>query len=203
MILLPLLNLAGWVALVLVPTTFIFLHMKQMAHGAPVLSMRAGPFEARIPQKHFLTFALNTATMSTGQAVAAANVPAFLIEILVSLPTTWPQTYHPSTIMFLAWCALAFPIFALPAWWYVGRGIDALRNQNHLSILDLVFSSSCAVLLAILAIGLRFGLSESDRDSITSWYIAGLALWAGLMGLTAVAWIKQWKRKRVAAISTG
>jgi hypothetical protein len=190
---LPLISLGCWVTLVLVPTTLLFLHMKSRADGAKGFTFRGATVEATIPPNDILPFAIQGATSHTARVIAAMNIPAFFVEILISLPTTWPQTLYPSGFLLESWRALVFPIYALPAWWCAGRNLDGLLGHKRPGIVEVTFNSFVAIAFVVLGLGLRFGLSSSERDSDIVWYSCGLVLWAVLAGIAPASWL--WRRR--------
>ena len=191
---LPLVCLACWVTLVLVPTTLIFLNMKVHADRTGGFTYRSQTIEGTISRERLLPFALHDATIHTALPIAAINVPAFLVEILISLPTSWPQTLHPSQYLLEDWRALTYPIYALLAWWSVGRSLDGLLGRKRLGTVEVILNSLAAIGFLVLGLGLRFGVSPAERDSILIWFSCGLVLWAVLAGIAPMAWLRQRKK---------
>lgn len=191
---LPLICLAIWVTVVLVPTTFAFLHMKSRANSTGSLTIRTPTIDATIPRENFFPLALHGATIHTAKAVAGINIPAFFVEAGLSLLTSWPHRLYPSRYLLESWRALVFPIYALPAWWYAGRGMDGLLARRQLGIVEPIFSSLVSLGLLVLAFGFQFGLAPAEREPGNEWFIFGFTFWALLAAIGPMGWLRQ-KRK--------
>lgn len=189
-LLLPLVELALWVSLVLVPTTLVYFHLHHVAQTGSA-AIHAGEFSVTIPQDHLLAFALQVATISHSHAITAINLPGTFVEALISLPTSWPHLWHPPSMPIDIWRALTLPIFCLPAWWFVGVGLDALLGWRRLHWVALLTGSVLFVLFLVLFFGLRFGMSASERLEVVDWAFWGLGLWIALFGVLPCAWLRQ------------
>lgn len=63
------------------------------------------------------------------------NMPASLVEIGISLPTSWPESYRPGwawPLGLYGFRAITWPIWALPFWFFAGRGIDSVFRGKHI-----------------------------------------------------------------------
>lgn len=94
-VILPLLELSVWVALIIVPSSLEFLDLEGTARGAAVTRIEAGELNVAIPRSEFLPFAVEIATTESAPWIAGANIPGILGEALVSLPTSWPESWRP------------------------------------------------------------------------------------------------------------
>jgi hypothetical protein len=188
---LPLICLVIWVTAVLVPTTVIFLQMKSRANGAGSLTIRTATIEATIPPDDFFPFALHGATIRTAKAVAGINVPGLFIEAGLSSVTSWPHRLYPSRYLLESWRALVFPIYALPAWWYAGRGIDGFVGRVRLRVVETIVSTLVSLAFIGLGVGLQFGLSQSERDADLIWFTCGLIFWGALIAIEPAGWLRQ------------
>jgi hypothetical protein len=122
--------------------------------------------------------------------VAAFNIPAVIFDALATAPFGSDGNPIRVRLGLHLWRIIAYPILALPAWWFVGRGMDGLGGNVRMTKLDLVLGLVLSIAAGILAIGLGFGLSDSERagqDSL-SWFIGGLGLWWLLFAIPAAAW---------------
>jgi hypothetical protein len=188
--LLPLGELLIWLILVPVPATLLYLSLQSQFHSADQVvfgSMRMSYTEAR-------RIACQGPALRASHFIAALNTPAFLIEFLISIPISWPSSWHPEGMTPDVWRALSFPFFALPAWWFAGRSIDAclLRQRPNwaITVIAILFST----LFVILFCGLRFGLSTPERDGVT-FPLWGFPLWAALFAVYPAAWIRSRRRR--------
>jgi hypothetical protein len=193
-VLLPLIDLVVWVVLLAVPATLVFLNLERTAQGSGVANIHTEMFSASIPRKQFLSFALESATINSAHTVAAANMPGFAGELLISLPTSWPASWHPAGMMLDTWRAIAFPFFCLPAWWLVGLGVDVLLKQRRLHWFTFLTGTLLFILFGVLFFGLRFALTDSERGEIT-YPLWGIGLWAVLFAILPIAWFRQWRSR--------
>jgi hypothetical protein len=69
-------------------------------------------------------------------------------------------------------------IYALPAWVFLDRGFDAWFGNTRLRRVDPVISLTLLGIFLTLGIGLRFGLSDVERQGqeLLTWYIGGVLL---------------------------
>lgn len=138
-------------------------------------------------------FVAPTRQYSVGEAVLFGSLcleceEGFMSEI-ISLD---PASLLPST-----WHALIYPVYALPAWIYIGLGIDAGIGRCLVRRWNVVLSLCLALTFAVLFCGFRFGMSAAERESqeLLSWFIEGFALWAVLFAIPFVAWMLRRKRE--------
>ena len=193
-VILPLLSLCVWIVLVAIPITFGYLHLVYLAHGSPAVFLHTQNFSITVPKNNFFRFAANLVGESRGWVLTALNLPGMLIELLLSI-RTWPNIWQPAGLTLWSWRALSLPIFALPAWYYVGVGVDGLCGRVVLHIRDAIFGSFLAAGCAFLGAGLTIGLSAPDREPSLKWITAGFMLWALAFGIVAVAAVRQGRPK--------
>ena len=190
--LLPLLELLFGAAATLVPALLFFFRLKQAAHGAGSLFLSSGDVLTMIPSDHFLSVAFDRAGWAERPATIL-NAPAKVVEIVVSLLVAHKANWHPASLLPSTWHALVYPIYALPAWVYIGLGIDAGIGRCLVRRWNVVLSLFLALTFAVLFCGLRFGISAAEREGQEqlSWFIEGFALWAVLFAIPFVAWLLQ------------
>jgi hypothetical protein len=85
------------------------------------------------------------------------NIPAMLVEIGISLPTSWPESYRPAwawPIGLFGFRALTWPIWALPFWFFAGRGVDGFFRIGHISAAEAFFMGLLGVAVALWGIGI-------------------------------------------------
>ena len=90
------------------------------------------------------------------------------------------------------------PFFCLPAWFFVGCGIDALLGWRRLHWAALATGTLLCVLFLVLFLGLRFGISTEERGEVV-FPLWGMSLWALLFASIPAAWIRQWRTRDVAS----
>ena len=188
--LVPLTALATWSSLVPIEAAVTVYSFLRAAGGSDNVHMRAGPFETNIPRRNWLPFALEGVSFRHEHTIVAANFPGSVIEILISLPLSWPAVWHPNGLTAATWRTLSYPFFCWPAWWFLGRGLDGLVGRRRLHWAMFVVGVALFLVCIVLLLGLRFGLSAADRSE-GSWPLWGLGFWAFAFALPAVAWIRQ------------
>lgn len=197
---LPVAELALWMALVLMPTAVTVYRLARGARGSNYTRLQFGQVEQIVPRAHWLSFALERVSYQEWQTVAAINLPGMVIEVVISLPLSWPSTWRPAGMSFYSWRTISYPFFCLPAWWLVGRGLDGLFRRVRLSWLMLLIGSILCALCLFVLLGFRFGLSPQDRAGMR-WPMWGLGLWGLGFGVLPAAWLRQSfaaRRKRMA-----
>jgi hypothetical protein len=192
--LLPLVSLSVWLVLVAVPATIGYLRLLAMAHGASAVHLQAGQFSTSVPRDGFLWFSIRGIGIQRSDSISALNMPGLFGELLISLPTSWPASWHPAGWDIKSWRTLVMPFFCLPAWFFVGRGIDALLGWRRLHWGTLLAGTLLCVLFLVLFLGLRFGLSSDERCEVV-FPLWGMFLWAFLFAVVPAAWIRQWRTR--------
>jgi hypothetical protein len=195
--LLPLLELLFGAATMLVPALLFFLRLKQVAHGAGSVSLSSGDMVMTIPSDHFLSVALDRAGWWAEKPATVLNAPAKFVEVVVSLLVAHKANWHPASLLPSTWHALIYPIYALPAWVYIGFGIDAGIGRCPIRRWNMALSLFLALTFAGLFCGFRFGMPAAEREGqeLLSWFIKGFALWAALFAIPFVAWMLRRKRE--------
>ena len=130
-------------------------------------------------------------------AVAAfLNMPAILVEVVISLPTTWPDSWFPrfpfpfGELFF--WRAVSWPFYALPLWWIAGRAIDALRSTRsgsgpYIHRVEAVLGGIIGTLCAVVGIGISLAPDPDGLHSEFRWLAIPGLLWFGLGLLSILA----------------
>lgn len=189
-LILPLAELCAALLILTVPALLIFLNLETLAHGTGVAHVEFGQFSETIPRSDFVQFATRSSSFRSSHTLTALNMPGLFGELLVSLPTTWPASWHPAEISIDSWRAVMTPLFCLPAWLLVGCGIDALLGWRNLHWTVLLAGTLLCVLFAALFVGLQFGMSASERGEVV-FPLWGLSLWTALFATSPAAWIRR------------
>ena len=179
------------------PTLLFFIRLKQMAHGTGSVSLSSGDFEMTIPSDHLLSFAFDGAASWAEKPLTILNAPAKFVELFVSLLVAQKAKWYPASLLSYTWHALIYPIYALPAWLYVGMGIDAGMGRRLVRGWNAVLSVFLTLTFAVLFYGLRFSIPVAEREvqEPGNWIIDGLALWALLFAIPFAAWMLQRRRQ--------
>jgi hypothetical protein len=187
--LLPLLSLVAAVLLVGVPTTLTFLSLEKMSQGNDRSVFTAGNFAADIPRARFLQDALMFGTWPTAHSIAAIDIPG---SVAMLLP-------RPQTLPLDTWRAVVLPFSSLPFWWFAGIGFDAVLRRIQLHWAVCLLGTILMAFFFIMLLGLRFGLSVSERsESDLAWVYWGMSLWTLLFASFPVAWVKRRDNRKLA-----
>jgi hypothetical protein len=189
-ILLPLFDLAIWVVLVIVPTTIAYMSLLQMAHNSSTAEIRSGGTSfASVPRERFASFALSVGTIRQSHLITAINMPGIVSDLFISIPI-WHIDRLRTQMTMESWRALSFPLFCLPAWWFVGKGVDALVGSIRLHWSSLLLGCLFCALFIFLGIGLGLTATADERAD-TWWILSGMGLWAVLFAVFPFAWLRQ------------
>jgi hypothetical protein len=194
---LPIIDLALLVLLVIVPITLTSVHLYEATKGATQITIHSEDSDISLPRNEIVPLAIRTVTLAKADTMMAINLPGALIQGLISLPsrTSSPGGWHPQALAVETWQALVFPFFALPFWWLVGCGIDGLvrKERLHWSLL------LAGTLLAALCFAAHFHLDPNapppEQDG-SGWIFVGLTAWAIAFAVLPIAWIMQSIRER-------
>ena len=145
-----------------------------------------------LPRDQIVPWAIRAATVPKAQTMMFINLPGILIQKLISLlsRTSWPGGWHPQALALETWQALVFPFFALPFWWLVGCGLDALLNKEHLHWSSLLTGTLLFGLCVAALISFCFPMPAADRIDLALW-IRSFAGWTVGFAVLPIAWITQ------------
>jgi len=101
------------------------------------------------------------------------NMPACLVEIGISLPTSWPESYRPKwswPVGLDGFRALSWPVWALPFWFFAGRGIDSLLHERAISAFESFFLGVVGFASGFLQSFWPVILASSTRLTCDGWH---------------------------------
>jgi len=197
-IILPLAEIFVAAVILAVPALVVFLKLVSLAHGTGVAHMQFGQFSRTIPREDFVSFAAQTSSFGSSHLLTALNMPGFLGELLVDLPTAWPESWRPAGVSLESWRALIWPVFSLPAWLLVGYGVDALLGWRKLHWSVLLTGTLLCVISVVLLAGLTIMYFTSERDD-SAFILWGFSLWSALFATLPAVWIRRWRSRRAEA----
>lgn len=178
--------------LVVVPALRDYLNLRHAAQGKVVT---LGRFS--VPADNLFPISIRMLALRHQGAITLLNAPGHALYLLISVAFGHSSHWYPASIGPALWRFYSFPFCALPAWFFLGRGLDAWLATTRLRRADLVLGLTLFTLFLVLSAGLRFGLSpqeRADQDPQLLWgYVYGFALWSAFMTIPVVAWIKQAK----------
>lgn len=180
-------------AIVLVPAFRLYLRWKAALGGGDKLVRTVGEFQMMIPRDHILRSALEMSAIREQGTICVLNAPGQPLGALASQLVVHHANGYPDSFGPILWRTLSLPLFAIPAWFFVGRGIDGLLLRRRMRLFDLTLSTILVLLSLALSAGLRFGLSESERagQEMLVFYISGFGYWSLLFAFPLSAWVRQ------------
>jgi hypothetical protein len=183
--LLPIAELAIWSVLVLIPAllTYSAFYSIQNHRNA---ATRSGQFDLA-PRDLWLELSLMPVCERQFHAIANLNLPGALIGAPLSTFATSYFRTHTSGFSIHTWHSVTMPFFCLPAWWFVGLGVDGTlaRKRLHwaLRLVGLIFCLAClALVIGILT------SPPADREDLLP-FMPGAIFWAISFGLFPLNWI--------------
>ena len=192
---LPVVDLALLVVLVFVPITLTTIHLYEASAGSNQLHIRTGQFDVTLPRDQIIPWSIRIATVSKANTMKAINIPGTVFDVLISLPTSWPSTWHPAALLLETWDALIYPFYCLPFWWLVGCGLDCLLRKERMHWSLLLAGTVFFGLSLACALVRHFGFSAVERIG-SGWAIRGLTGWTIAFATVPIAWITQSIRQR-------
>jgi hypothetical protein len=136
------------------------------------------------------------------EAISYLNLPAVLVEILISLPTTWPDSWSPHWAWALGldgFRAVSWPLWALPFWFFSGRGMDSFfRDEVRISAFEAFSMGLFSAAIAVATIGIATCAPFRKDEAYMRWMIVPCAMWVGFGVICQLAWWRHWRAHRVA-----
>jgi len=187
---LPLLELLVWSTLVPIPTLLLCGRIYLLQRHANA-SREPRRFETVVPRNRWLEFSLQVVGEQNFDSVMDLNLPGVLIWGPMSVPANSYLEKHAAAISPRVLQVVTLPFCCLPAWWFVGVGVEGLlaRKRLHLAM-RLIGSVLCSACIAF-AVGILFA-PPGDRGDMLP-FIPGAVLWTGAFGLFPLGW---WLRRR-------
>lgn len=152
-----------------------------------------------LSRDRLLHFVLDFGAGRHAHLLTALNMPGFAVETLTSIKT-WPDTWTPEWIGWESWLALILPLYCLPAWWFAGRGMDALFGRRRLDFLSQVIGTALFLIFGILFLGLLLAVPDA-RNTQGGYILAGIAFWWTLFATIPWDWFRRWRKEQTAPSS--
>jgi len=179
-----------WIVLVPTQTLCVYIRFVRLSHGAAPIDLHSGDFSFSVPHNMLLTWSLDGIAAREAPFIEAISIPGTVGDILISLPTTWPETWCPANLTFDAWRFVSWPLFCLPFWWFAGRGLDALIGWRHPRWWTLLIGTLLCAGFLFLLVMLRCVESAEERATGT-WILCGFGLWTLLFATFPIAWLRR------------
>lgn len=189
---LPLFAVVLSAAIVLFPAGRLYLRWRAAIGNNDKLRLTTGEFQAMIPRERMLRSAVEMNALREQGTISVLNAPGHLLGALASQLVVHHANGFPDALGPFLWRVLSMPLFAIPAWFFAGRGMDGLFMRQRMRLFDLALSAILVLLSLLISFGLRFGLSESERgDVLLVSYILGFFWWSLLFAFPLSAWMRQ------------
>ncbi len=183
-LLLPVLELSVWTTLVPSEVGLVYYRAYNATRGA---GAHMGQADLNLPPDRWVEYALRWSPLAHSHTIIAANLPGIVPDLLVSLPTSQPGKWHPSWVSLENWRCFTFPFYCLPAWWFAGYGLDALRAGKCWRRAAVWTGTILSLLFAVALVG-YFTSPPGDQADLR-WLVPGLWLWTVLLGIFPVGWV--------------
>jgi hypothetical protein len=186
--LLPVAELFVWFTLVVIPavqTSIAFVRQSRYSSHE----------NAPLPFSRSLGYSLGFAFEEQFPTIVNLNLPGVLIGLPISVPVLQHLRAHPAMLTTRSWAVVTLPFFCLPAWWFVGRGLDAVlvraRPQLAFRIIGSILCCACiAFAIGIVTSG------PNDRSDLLP-FMPGAILWAAGFGVFPLSWLLPQERTKV------
>jgi hypothetical protein len=194
---LPVVDLALLVLLVIVPITLTSVHLYEASKGATQIHIHTDQLDMTLPRDQIVPWAIRMVTLPKARIMMAINLPGGLVQKLISLSsrTSSPEGWYPQALALETWQALVFPFFALPFWWLVGCGLDTLIRKERLHWSFLLAGTLLSGLSVAAFSRLFLPMAAADRVDLGFW-MRSFAGWTLGFAVLPIAWITQSIRRR-------
>lgn len=162
----------------------------QLIYVNPVLSVPRPSAHVSTGRNHFLPTlpsAIEERADEREIVIRTINLPALFTEMAISLPTTWPDSWHPSNYSLFVWRSLAWPVYCLPFWCLIGRALDCLFRKRRLPAALVVLGSLLSLVFLLISLGLLLTAVIPSDEKDPSIYV-GIGLWTILFATVPIAW---------------
>ena len=190
----PAVALAFSFALLLAVTCAYYITLKHAAHGSDTVYLGTTTTGLVLQSHNFLRFAFMSAGRWAQKPITILNAPAHFVNLPISYLASRGPFWSPDSLGPAGWLCLTYPFFALPAWSYVGFGIDAIIGRKRICTMNLVLSVILVALFGTFSWVVRFGLA--DDPGLVPGLTAGFTLWTLLFAIPLAAWLRQKFAKR-------
>ena len=168
-------------------------YFRRTAQGRDEIRLVGQGITMEIKAKEFRPMAALGAAFRLERPIIVLDFPGHFGALAISYAFYHGPFSGPSFLSAGLWECITYTLFALPAWWFVGLGIDSLFGRRHMGGKSAVVGLTIGILFTVAATGLRFGMSPEQRreQDQLPFYIAGLYLWGLLFVIPFAGWLRQ------------
>jgi hypothetical protein len=184
-LLLPVAELAVWSAVVLLPTLFMYTRLDAVQRSGDA-TVRSGQIELTQPPDHWLAWSLTAVGERRFHLITDLNLPGLLVGAPLSLPAAAYLRQHPTALSMRTWHTITIPFFCLPAWWFVGLGLDSLLARRRLRMAPIAIGAALSCACMALLIGILTS-PPTDRPDLVG-FLPGAVFWAVAFAVFPLNW---------------
>jgi hypothetical protein len=185
---LPVANLALWAATALLPVLFLLVRLGSNE------THRFGDFTVH-RSGSWLPFALHIVCDRIFPMTVAVNMPGLLVGAPISVPViSWLHSHPTALVTTKTWHTVSIPFFCLPAWWFLGNGLDRIREAKPLHFATVLVSSLLFISCIALAVGVLMSPPLDKQDLLPFFW--GASVWTILFGIVPLTWVFQKHRRK-------
>jgi len=160
----------------------------------------SGQFELVLPKDRWLAFSVARVCEQRFHTIANLNLPGIIVGAPFSLPAVAFLRRHPTMLSPKSWHTVTVAFFGLPAWWFVGLGVERLLTRRRMPWSALAFGSALCLACIAFAIGIVTSAPIDKVDLLP--FLPGALLWTIAFGLFPFLWMLQkspakWGRQRI------
>ncbi len=129
------------------------LSFKHAAHGSDTVYITTSNLSISItlPSTDFTRFAFIAAAFRLEKIIIVVDLPGHLGDLAISYLVSHKPSWYPYPLTKEVWRCFPYPFFALPAWWFVGLGIDTFLGRRRVGRKGLAVSLVLGLIFAVVA----------------------------------------------------
>jgi len=189
-ILVPIASLIVWGTLILIQALILFDSLHHSSQGAEYIRVQGGSWTAVVSQSHAFWWSFQMTTSLRAPLVNGINLPGFILNSLASLLLFGSARWYPAAMLPETLRVIASPILCLPAWWFVGRGVEGILGSQKVRWQTLVIGAALCIFFLAMALGFTFGESPQEQAETTV-PIWSFFFWAAAFAIPTIAWCVQ------------
>ena len=186
---LPLLDLVIWAPLALTPAVLLFIQSHDTSIGPKDAVSVDYSFD--VHRDDVYTIPLTEKKVSRSHTIGTVALPATIVETVISSPSMLASSWHAADFYLDSFRSLTYPIYCLPAWWFVGTGVDGLFGKRKIGLPARLAGTVLTIVLITIVIGLRSASHGNDPHGEFNWIMRALGIWILMFMVFPAVWLKQ------------
>jgi hypothetical protein len=197
-ILLPIIALIVWGVIVFVPALLLVDWLHHPSTRLQYDQAQTGTWGVFVAQYHDFSWSFEMIASLRAPLVNGINLPGSVLNSLASLLLFGSARWHPTAMAPETLRVITTPVLCLPAWWFVGRGVEAILGSRKARLPMLASGAVLCAMFLASAIALRYGMPPQDRTEMTV-PIWSFFFWAAAFAIPTIAWCIQ-KMRRIETV---